>query len=62
MFVQSASEGALETEEGKGRGVEGRGREVQVALSGLSPAAVHCSGLPAWRLAQLGLVDSMPPQ
>lgn len=43
-------------------GGRGEGWKVRVALSGLSPAAVHCSGLPAWRLAQLGLVGSMPPQ
>lgn len=46
--------------EGRGGRVEGGGGKY--ALSGLSPAVVHCSGLPAWRLAQLGLVDSMPPQ
>ena len=46
------------SKEGGGEGWGG----VYVALSGLSPAVVHCSGLPAWRLAQLGLADSMPPQ
>lgn len=47
---------------GEEEGVWVRGWGCKLSLSGLSPAVVHCSGLPAWRLAQLGLVDSMPPQ
>lgn len=56
--------GVLRGREGGGKGREGGGKGGggKYALSGLSPAVVHCSGLPAWRLAQLGLVDSMPPQ
>lgn len=46
----------------KKRGRVGGGGRREVFLSGVSPAVVHCSGLPAWRLAQLGLADSMPPQ
>jgi len=61
LSVRSVKGGGEEGEEKVGERW-GRMGGVQVALSGLSPAVVDCSGLPAWRLAQLGLADSMPPQ